>query len=241
MRSESWKFIWQPKVSIRYLFAMGSRILRQFADFRFRLLPFALSGPGHFRPGVEQFAGTGPNLLGNGGAANHTRDFFDSPVFVEPTDACHRAAPTHGFFNRELRRSARRDLWQVRDAQDLEPLPQRLQSRTDDVSDAAADTGIDLVEDQRLAWRVFGRQRLQRQHNPRELATGDDARQRPEILARVRRHEELRLVDTAFAPRRLGKVALVEPDLETRSGHRELREQRLEVARKCDGRRSAFA
>ena len=67
----------------------------------------------------------------------------------------------------------------------------------------AADAGVDLVEDERLARSVGRGQRLQREHDPRELAAGGDARQGPEVFARVRRDVELPLVDPAFASSRL--------------------------------------
>ena len=47
--------------------------------------------------------------------------------------------------------AVRRDLRQVRDAQHLEPLGQPLQPAADDVGHRAADAGVHLVEDQRLA------------------------------------------------------------------------------------------
>ena len=46
------------------------------------------------------------------------------------------------------------DLREVRDAQHLEPLAQQPETAADDVRDGAADAGVDLVEDQRLAGLV---------------------------------------------------------------------------------------
>ena len=55
-----------------------------------------------------------------------------------------------------------------------------LQPRADDVGDAPADAGVDLVEDERLARCVGRRQRLQRQHDARELPARRDPRERPQ-------------------------------------------------------------
>ena len=69
-------------------------------------------------------------------------------------------------------------------------------------ADCPADARVHLVEDQRLARRVGRRQRLQRQHDPRQLAARGDARQRPQVLAGVGRDVELRLLDPPLRPLR---------------------------------------
>jgi len=85
------------------------------------------------------------------------------------------------------------------DAQHLEPLPQVTQPGADDIGNAPADAGIDLVEDHRRHCPVDDGQRLQRQHHARQLAAGHDPRERPEVLAPIERCEELRVVDPALA------------------------------------------
>ena len=71
-------------------------------------------------------------------------------------------------------------------------------------------------------------QRLDGEHDPRQLAAGHDPRQRAEVLARVRRHEELGRVDAAGASTPSPAALSAEPHLEPRALHRQLREQRFE-------------
>src|SRR5262245_2952818 len=110
MRSESWKFIWQPNVSMRYFFAIFLGDSPTFA-FAFRLSPdFALrassrqapAGPkrpapelglpralrlpgaaGPLGPGAEQLTRARPHLLGHRRPANHSRQFLDASVVVQ--------------------------------------------------------------------------------------------------------------------------------------------------------------
>src|SRR5438445_2512344 len=77
-------------------------------------------------------------------------------------------------------------------------------------------------------------QRLDREHDPRHLAAGDDTGKRPQILPRVRRHEKFRDVDPLRGPdsffgHSVGRTG--EPYLEPRALHRQLRQQTLELAR----------
>src|SRR5258706_7586573 len=279
MRSESWKFIWQPNVSMRYFFATrlslspfafapgGSErtrptpLVRKDLPYthanpkgpalRTAACPAGLRRPGPFGPGVQEFAGTRPNLLGHRRPTDHTRHLFDTACVIEALDARHGPAPAHGLLDHELRVPARRNLREVRDAEDLELFAERLQPRTDDIRHPAADAGVHFVEDQRpgarargrraprRAGRVSGRERLEREHYTRQFASGHDARERPQILTRVRRDEELRLVDAALAPGLRRQLAVVEAHLEPRARHRELGEQRFELARERHGCRPA--
>src|SRR5256885_1147845 len=117
MRSESWTFIWQPKVSIRYLRAMC--VYRAFSctscdlgwleaiaysafrvsapacrDFRFRLSPFA------FRPSRgalprggaahrEHFSRRSADRVGDFSPPEHSGEFFNPRSIVQ---ACDRRA-----------------------------------------------------------------------------------------------------------------------------------------------------
>ena len=70
--------------------------------------------------------------------------------------------PLDPLLDQEVRVGVRGDLRQVRDAEHLERRPERAQLPADDVGDAAADAGVDLVEDQpgrRRARRPVGRRR----------------------------------------------------------------------------------
>ena len=203
-----------------------------FADFR--LSPFALRR--RIAAGVEQLASARPNLVRDGGSANHPRDLLDAPVLVEPLDARHRAArrePISRFGNCVAPRAAicgrcvMQSTWN-RLPKRLQPGTRRRRRRARRCPRRPRRRSASCP-----ASSLGRAERLQREHDARQLAARHDARERPQILARVRRHEELGLVDAAVrsTPSRR-KLALVEPDLEPRSRHRELRKQRLQVARK---------
>src|SRR3954454_15708476 len=88
-----------------------------------------------------------------------------------------------------------RDLRQVRDRDHLRPLGKPLEDPADRVCRLAADTRVDLVEDERLAAGDHG----DRQGDPRELAAGGGLRDGREREARVWPDEEDRLVGTRGA------------------------------------------
>ena len=157
---------------------------------------------------------------------------------VEPLHARDRTIAANRLLNSELRRAARGDLREVGNAQHLEPRAKSLEPRAYDVRNAAADARIDFVEDQRLPRRVFRRKRLEREHHARQLAAGHDAGKGPEIFSRVRRDEELRMVDAAVAPGLRREFAVVEPDLKAGASHRQLSQERLEVPGELNGGRA---
>src|SRR5687768_4439577 len=127
MRSESWTFIWQPKVSIRYFFAISVRLAG------FRLSPRRRKHLGRRRA----------DGVGDGRSSYHPRDFVHAPGRVEPVHRRDRPGPPNGFFDPELRRAPRGNLRQVRDAEDLEAAAQRLEACADDFRHSPADPGID--------------------------------------------------------------------------------------------------
>ena len=103
-----------------------------------------------------------------------------------------------------------RDLGQVRDRQHLCALGEALQRRRDRVRSLAADAGVDLVEDHRLASSDGG----DRERDARELAPGGGLRDRPEREPGVRADQENGLVDA----RRAG-IALAQLDAELPLAH----------------------
>src|SRR3954454_739119 len=202
MRSESWTFIWQPKVSIRYLRATSEFSSAPVIALRVlgRAKPtFAFAF--RFRPGLSSYQHLTrgrPKAIADRFAAEHARHLLDARRFVQPANRRARPSAVDPFLDCEMRIGVGGDLRQVRDAEHLECRPQRAQLAADDVGDAAANAGIDLVEDQpgrRCARRTIGGvaeavarcrgERLDRQHDARELAARDDPRQRPELLAGV--------------------------------------------------------
>ena len=100
----------------------------------------------------------------------------------------------------------------MRDRQHLRALGEPLQRGRDGVRRDAADAGVDLVEDERLA----ARDRRQRKGDPRELAAGCRLGHRPERETRVRTDEEDGLVRAGRAGLALAKfdeeLALPHPE-----------------------------
>src|SRR5206468_1482785 len=174
MRSESWTFIWQPKVSMRYLGATVASLcvlcplcvldapdtfrFRSFA-FAFRLR-FARSGPGRSRrrPVHQHLMRRPPNAIGDCLSAEHSCKLVDARAVAETRD-----------------------------------------------------------------------------RGARQLAARDDARERSEVLAWIRRDEELPRVDSPRAPAGLGLRPVAKPHLEARALHGQLREDRLDLPAEGDG------
>jgi len=138
------------------------------------------------------------------------------------------------------------NLRQVGNADDLKRGTQRSQLSTDHVGNPTADAGIHFVKDEtgRAGARRSGSrqartkgQRLDGQHHARQLATRNDAGQRAQLLARIRRHEELHFIDPPAGPRRfcdgprvpvrVARAARVEPHVESRLPERQVRKQAL--------------
>src|SRR6185295_13722438 len=90
----------------------------------------------------------GPKAIADCLAAEHPRDFVDAAGLVEAADRRPRPSAIHTLVDCEVRIGVGGDLRQVRDAEDLERGAERTQLAADDVGDAAADAGVDLVEDQ---------------------------------------------------------------------------------------------
>ncbi len=147
-----------------------------------------------------------------------------------------------------MRVGVRGNLRQMRDAQDLKRRPEGAELAPDDVGDAPADAGVDFVEDQtgrRRARRTVGgvaetvarrgNQGLDREHDARQLAARDNARERPQVLAWIRRDEELPSINSSRAPAGLGLQPVAKPHLEARALHGQLREDGLELPAERDG------
>ena len=85
-----------------------------------------------------------------------------------------------------MRVGVRRDLGQVRDAQDLVAPRETPQAPPDRVGAAPADAAVHLVEDQRRRRVGLGQDPLDGEGDPGQLAAGRDLRERPRRLAGVR-------------------------------------------------------
>ncbi len=101
-------------------------------------------------------------------------------------------------------------LRQVRDAEHLARPGQPLQARADGIGGRSPDPRVDLVEHQRPAGAGVLEHHVQRQHDPRQLAARGGLAQRPGVLARIRRDQELGPLDAA---RRQRHRAVAVPEL----------------------------
>src|SRR5579872_1576284 len=90
MRSESWKFIWQPKVSMRYLRA---------------------TAPLRFGSKTKHFLRGGAETVGHHFASEHTSNLGHARVAVELGNARARAPAVDALFDRVVRVRVCRDLW----------------------------------------------------------------------------------------------------------------------------------
>ena len=109
------------------------------------------------------------------------------------------------FLDAEVAVGERRDLREVRDRHDLRPLGESPQRLADGVRGLAADPGVDLVEDHRLAAADRGN----RQRDAGELAARGGLGDRRKREARVRPDQERDLVGAAR-----GRLPLAELDAE---------------------------
>src|SRR5438445_6141092 len=73
IRSESWTFIWQPKVSITYL--------RATSTFRFRPFAFRLRLSSH-----QHLTRRPPKAIADRFTAEHPRELVDAPVLAQAVD-----------------------------------------------------------------------------------------------------------------------------------------------------------
>src|SRR6476660_3750577 len=110
MRSESWTFIWQPNVSMRYLRATSSFRFRSFAfAFRFRFAFRLPADAPHVVASGEQFLGRGLQSLRDR-AAEHTPDLLNARLPIEPRHAGLRATGDDALLDGEVCVGERGDL-----------------------------------------------------------------------------------------------------------------------------------
>src|SRR5207253_3449823 len=135
-------------------------------------------------------------------AAEHPRQLLHAfLVVVEPADARARVAAGVFLPDDEVRRGEAGDLRQVGDADDLVPRRELLELPPDDLGDAAADAGVDLVEDERGRGAAAGgleEGRGDGELDARELAARGNALHRLRLLAAVRGDEDLDAVDAVL-------------------------------------------
>ena len=108
-------------------------------------------------------------------AGEHPRQLGDPRVAVDGRRARDRPAAELALRHRDLGVGVRRDLGEVRHAQDLVAPGQLGEVAADRHAGLAADAGVDLVEDQRRG--RLRQHQPERQHRPRELAAGCGAGQ----------------------------------------------------------------
>src|SRR4051794_3309133 len=104
MRSESWKFIWQPKVSMRYFLVTDAAFA--FA-FRFLFTFRRRSGA------CQEFTGSLENRSTDSRPANHPRYLLHASVHIQFGDGRGCPTPLDHLVNQELSRRASSNLRQV--------------------------------------------------------------------------------------------------------------------------------
>src|SRR5258706_7373011 len=125
IRSESWTFIWQPKVSIRYLRATFAALpFVSFVDLCALVSEAASASAFAFAlrlsPVHQHLTCGGPDTIAHPLAAEHARELVDAAGVVEPSNRRARPPALDALLDREVRVGRRRDLRQVCDAQHLE-------------------------------------------------------------------------------------------------------------------------
>src|SRR5262245_15313666 len=119
MRSESWTFIWQPNVSIRYLRATSPFRFRPFA-FAFRHWSSRTRRPKPARPLLQHLTGGAPKSLANRFAAKHPRQLLDPAVAGQPPDRRRGPPALDPLVDLDVRIGVGGNLREVRNAEDLE-------------------------------------------------------------------------------------------------------------------------
>ena len=117
-------------------------------------------------------------------AAEHARQFFDAGIPVESHDAASDLPAVDALDHLPLPVGASSHLRQMRNAQHLPLAAEFIEQAPDDLGNRAADTDIDLVENQRWNARRLAGHHLDGQADARQFAAGSDFRQRARFAAR---------------------------------------------------------
>src|SRR5580698_3729097 len=87
------------------------------------------------------------------------------------------------------------------DAEDLMKARELLELAPDDLTDCAADAGVDFVEDDRGDAPTLRFKAFQREHHARQLTTGGDPGERQRRLSEIGREVELDRIETGWTQR----------------------------------------
>src|SRR5438105_3570871 len=155
-------------------------------------------------------------------ATEHPRDLRGPLIPGDDGGGGARATTAHALGHPHVLVRQRGDGSQMRDTEHLPAAAERGELVADDGGGAAADAGIDLVEDHCRRVVVAGEDDLKRQHRARELAARGDSRERPVGLVRVRREPELDALGASQTP--VASREVDRRDLEGRAVHAELPE-----------------
>jgi len=109
-------------------------------------------------------------------ACQHPRELVDARVARQLRELARHLRAIAGFHDPEVAVGMCGDLRQVRHAQHLPPLAQRLQHPPDRCCHRAANAGVDLVEHERRHVANFAGRNLDRERHARELAARCHAR-----------------------------------------------------------------
>jgi len=134
-----------------------------------------------------------------GVAAEHARDFADAVVAGYDSGVGGGYAVALCLGNDYVVVSAGGDLCEVRDREYLVAPRDATHGVADLEAHAAADAGVHLIEDQRRDVVQACEYGFEREHQPRELAAGRDASQRPCVVAHVERDLKFHILRAARA------------------------------------------
>src|SRR5882724_10909185 len=140
---------------------------------------------------TQKLTGVAPRRLGDPIARHHAGDLLHACLSGHELGGDARPAAAHALRDPHVVGGAGRDRRQVGDAEDLAAFGGRRELLRDHGRHAPADARVDLVEDHGGHSIGAGQDRLESEHRPRELAARRDPRERPHVLAGVRRQPEL--------------------------------------------------
>src|SRR5215470_5679057 len=152
--------------------------------------------------------------------AQHSRDLGRPLISGHHVSARARPTAVHALGDPHVLVRERGDRRQMGHAENLAPRRDSAELLTDPRRRVAADAGVDLIEDHGRRALVGGKDNLQRQHGPGELAARGDTRQRPYRLTGIGREAKLDPVPAARAP--VLAREFQDHDLEERPLHAEL-------------------
>jgi len=170
-----------------------------------------------------------PGRIANLFAARHARDLLDALGALDAQQARRRPPVDLALLDPEMGARVSGDLRQMGDAEDLMPARELGEAPSHAIGGPAADTRVDLVEDQHHSRVGLADRGFDREKRARELAARRRTTQWEQLSGRARREAELSGFEASGAARRaLGRRGGHECDFEARLGHGHLAQRGLD-------------